>query len=256
MKRSAFLFAVVGLLLCTSCSLRSRDTLEAEIPDLAPPVEHDVSQPAPSVPSADTRYLIQPADRLDVFFPAATDFGFKAMVRPDGYVTLPHFGDLLAEGRTAEELAAAISRQYAQVLRDPHAVVGLTETGPQPYYVFGEVNRPNRYDHERGLELLSAISAAGGARRTAALSSVIVIRVGADGAYSYQDYDLNDLLDADSPRPVWIQPRDIIVVPTSTIADIGIWIDQYVRVFLPPVDAFLRGRYYWYLASDLLDNDE
>ena len=247
-------------LLCGSCSLRSRDTL-APVEQQVPAVEveeplADASLLPPAMMSQDQGYLIQPGDQMAVYFPSAADYGFTALVRPDGRITLPLYGDLLAEGQTPESLADAIERRYASTLRDSRAVVGLTATGPQPVYVYGEVGSPNRYTYTRGLDLMSAITTAGGALRTASLSNVVVIRVSPEGAYTYSTHDLNDLLDSSFPQPVWLQPRDIIVVPTSTIADIGLWIDQYIRVFLPPIDSFLRGRYFWYLANDIINNED
>ena len=214
MKHSQILnLALLVSLLCTSCSLRSRDTLEPEVQQTpatsaVTQIEGASAPPLPPVVNTDAGYLIQPGDKMTVYFPSAADYGFAALVRPDGYITLPFFGDQMAEGRTPEELAKAVTKRYSNILRDSRAVVGLTETGPQPIYIYGEVSKPNRYVYSRGLDLMSAITTAGGTLRSASLSNVIVIRVSAEGAYTYQSHNLNDLLDSSFPQPVWLQPRD------------------------------------------------
>lgn len=248
--------ALAGTIITSSCSLRPREELEPMDGIQSLTVQHEAAYIAApgqvDQPIDDHRYLLQPGDQIEVYFPVVKDYNFSASIRPDGFITLPMFGDEAAEGYSPEELATNISLKYSQVLRDPHSVVNVIRTGPQYIYVFGEVKQPNRYDYNQGIDLLNAITAAGGPLRTASLEQVVVVHVSSDGAYQYKVYNLNDLLEKSSPQPVLLNPRDIVVVPTSSIADFSIWINQYVTTFLPPIDTFLRGRYYWYLADDLI----
>lgn len=266
--KAHFLFglALMGLTFLSSCGLRSRSSIEPltedahEVADQVAAVVGDKAI-APSDPAASyitelstAAYRIQTGDQLTVFFPGAPEQQFDALVRPDGRITLPAFGDMQTAGLTTEELSASITEAYGSLLMKPRAVVSVTHSVPANFYVFGEVSNPAVYSYTTGLDLMGALSTAGGVQRTASLSNIIVLRVNPQGVYSYQVHNLNDMLDEDMPMPIWLAPRDIVVVPSSTIADIGIWVDQYINTFLPPIDTFLRGRYYWRLADDTINN--
>jgi protein involved in polysaccharide export with SLBB domain len=255
MKQPILIMAFAGLLLLSACGLRSRGTMDSELPLPTSTELERSAEPMPSVvaPALDGRYIVQFSDQLSVFFPAAAAENFDALVRPDGCITLPQIGDLMVAGLSAEEIGDRIADAYKPILRDPTAVVSLRSTSPQSLYVFGEVKRPNKYDFTPGMDLMAALSAAGGVERSAAMGNLLVLRVNSEGMYTYQVHDMNDLLSSDRPYPVMLQARDIVIVPTTTIADIGIWIDQYINTFLPPIDAYLRGRYYWKLANDVVN---
>ncbi len=245
----------------SACGLRSRSTLDPEaakietinqqIESLAPGNMWTTLGNSDSTRLANGRYTIQEEDKLAVYFPYALSQNFSAHVRPDGRITLPAIGELLVLGMEPVAVADAITNEYASILREPRAVVSIESFAPRSFYVFGEVRRPNKYTYESGLSLMNALSMAGGVERSASLSNIVVLRVSPQNTYSYSIFDLYDLLNRDLPNPIWLQPRDIVVVPTTTIADIGIWVDQYINTFLPPIDTFLRGRYYWKLADDI-----
>lgn len=244
---------VIALLLagaCLSCGLKTRTTIEPTGDAIRP----EGAVVASSEP-AQLDYVLQSGDRLDVIFPYATTQNFSAVIRPDGRITAPLFGDVEAEGLPPTQLAAHLKGLYAGALQRPDAQVSVTQFGPQPIYVFGEVTKPNRFDWSRNLDLVQALSMAGGVLRSAQLGNVVLLHVSTEGAYRYEVHDLKNMLADKAIRPVFLSPRDIVIVPSSTIADIGIWINQYVNTFLPPIDGFLRGRYYWFLAKDAIRNN-
>jgi polysaccharide export outer membrane protein len=261
MEARIAVIGLIGLTLFSACGLRTRKSLD--------PVPNVVAQNQETIEAiaADKRlgalsdsmqaesepvYRIEPDDQLTVFFPGAPKQQFDALVRPDGRITIPVSGDLMVSGRSPEQVSKDITQIYSTFLRKPKAVVSVRSVAPQSFYVFGEVGQPDKYTYSGPMDLMGALSSAGGVARTASLNNVVVLRVDPSGVYNYQVFSLNDLLSNSNPAPVWIQPRDIIIVPTSSIADVGIWLDQYVKTFLPPIDSFLRGRYYWKLGSDVI----
>lgn len=244
MQRILVLICATAMaLFAGSCSIRNRPTL---IPDRPDTITESIQ------PLVQTDYYMQVSDQLSVYFPSTPAFNFQAKVRPDGRVTSPLYGDVVAEGKTPQGLADELKALYAKELNDPRVVVSVTEFGPQPIYVLGEVKSPNRYVWERGLDLIQAVGMTGGTLRTANLKDVIVMRVAGDGSYSYTAYNMQSL-QGGRQMPVLLHPRDIVIVPTSTIADIGIWLEQYVNIWIPPLDLFLTGRYHWFLAKNAAD---
>ncbi len=236
-------------LVVMGCSIRGRKGLEAE--PLIPKAE-EITTEMPAVPpiSSTIPYRLVPGDQLRVHFPDLKDQDFDAVIRPDGYITSPRFGDVPAMGWTPPQLADTLALIYAREYLTPRATVLVSAFGPQFFYVFGEVRAPNRYELDTPLDLVSAVTRAGGFLRSAAPASVVILKVGPDGQYVFRLHDMDDLA-MNKAQPVWLEPNDIVIVPQSAISNAAEFIDNYVMNFIAPVDAFLRGRYYWTLARDI-----
>ncbi|MCA9785749.1 MAG: hypothetical protein KC488_04270 [Candidatus Cloacimonetes bacterium] len=255
-------FAFLLLLLIVSgCALRSREHLEPAVEvyeDTLAAAAFQVleqAQPANGAPSMDRpdgRYTLQPADEFRVSFPRIPEENFEGVVRPDGYITSPRYGDLMAMGLAGHELADSLGALYAKDYLGVHPTVTLTRTGSQYVYVYGAVKTPDRYEWDGSLDLLSALTMAGGPDTRGKLKSVIVVRVGYGGVYTYSVHDLQSMLSSTGTAPIWLQPRDIVIVPNRLISDIQQFISDYIMTWIPPVDAFIRMRYYWRLGNDVL----
>lgn len=70
-------------------------------------------------------YVIGVSDRLRVDFFYHPDSSRTLVVRPDGRVTLPLRGDVVAAGLTPEQLAARLRELYQDVYRDPVVTVSV-----------------------------------------------------------------------------------------------------------------------------------
>ncbi len=251
---------LVPLAIFMSCALKSRESLEAE--PQVPLIQEAIQQGRLQVPMEGTsgptatapRYRIQLGDQLQVSFPKLSQLSFEAFVRPDGYITSPEIGDLLAFGRTAEELSTELSERYSELYLEPRAIVAVLQAQPQFVYIFGEVQLPNRYELGTGPTLLSLFSSAGGPLRSAKLENVLVLHLGADSSYTYDLLDLNNLLRKENAAPFYLAANDVVIVPKTLITDISDFVDQYLMTFLPPIDTFVRSRYYWKLAEDQFNN--
>jgi len=130
-----------------------------------------------------------------------------------------------------------LTRSYQHELEDPRIAVvvrGVTTT----VYVEGEVGggtsaTQGGIQYVDGMTALQAISVAGGFRDTARRDSVILIRREGGG---YQGYRLDlDKATAgkDFSEDVVLAPRDIVVVPRSAIAEVNLFVQQYIRNNLP-----------------------
>lgn len=103
------------------------------------------------LPYYDKDYQISPGDRLEVTYHVAVEqqdryniaigdqiriefYHYPQMdrtlnVRPDGRVTLPYKGDIMAAGRTPMELSAAVNETYSDFLTMPQSTVSLIRYG-------------------------------------------------------------------------------------------------------------------------------
>ena len=101
-------------------------------------------------------------------------------------------------------------------------------------YVGGEVSKPGAVPLTANLTLVQAIQEAGGFLETAHLSQVVLIRRAADGQPSGYAVDVRPVIGGTAPgEDVPLQPFDVAFVPRSKIADVDLFVKQYIRDVLP-----------------------
>ena len=167
--------------------------------DILPPLSdteleafaRDVAAEAPKLkPSEKIKVTVFGEDRL------SGDYE----IDPAGYVSLPLAGTLKAAGLTKIELERELAKKFSGELRSPRVTVDVT--GFKPVYIYGEVSKPGEYPYKGGLNLVSAITVAGGTTHRASRSTALVQHVGETG---FREYPL-------SPT-VPVLPGDLIRVP-------------------------------------------
>src|SRR4029077_11578283 len=121
--------------------------------------EH-ASAVGPAKVSAD--YVIGPDDVLDVSVWKEQDLTRTLQVRPDGRISMPLLNDVQAAGFTPSQLAQNIGEKLKKYLTAPQVTVIVTQINSQRVYVIGEVTRPGAYPLLPGMNILQAISSAGG----------------------------------------------------------------------------------------------
>jgi polysaccharide export outer membrane protein len=73
-------------------------------------------------------YVISVADKLRIEFLNETDNNRVVEVRPDGRISVPLLGPVMAAGKTANELARSLERRYANLLIKPQITINVTES--------------------------------------------------------------------------------------------------------------------------------
>lgn len=103
----------------------------------------------------------------------------NVVVDPDGLITLPYTGEIMARGRTVSDIEAQIVTALQGKAIEPQAVVTLAVDANNTVTVMGEVARPARVPlSPRGYRLSEAIVAVGGARHPSFETFVTVTRGG------------------------------------------------------------------------------
>jgi protein involved in polysaccharide export with SLBB domain len=175
-------------------------------------------------------YRIQAGDQIDVRFPLNPELNVLTVVRPDGRISLKLVGEVLAEGGTPAELGKKLEGVYATELRDPEIAVSVRGMAAR-IYVDGQIERPGEYVWNPQITALQAIARAGGFRDTADEDRFVVLRRSADGVQQVIAVDLEE--DEGSNHDVFLFPYDLVVVPSSSVADVNKWVDQYIRQNIP-----------------------
>lgn len=187
----------------------------------------------PDIPFADwtdaePEYLIYPGDELDVQTPSAPELNRAVRVGPDGRISMPLIGQVMAADRSLQELQASLSGAYASQLRNPVVEVSLTQAGPLKVWVDGEVRTPGVYDMPGDIEAWQAVIMAGGFLPTAKRSEVALVRRGPGNVRMLR------VLDMRQPRvtPVALRRSDILFAPRTTLAELAVFFGQ-IRDSLP-----------------------
>jgi polysaccharide export outer membrane protein len=167
------------------------------------------------------RYRITPGDVLEVTFPFVPELNQTVTVQPDGYVTLREIADLRVQGRTVSQARTEIHDAYAQFVREPVFTLVLKEF-ERPYFVAnGEVEKPGRYELRGATTVTQALAMAGGTRRGANTSRIVLYRrFGEEGAVGRQ-VDVSAMLaKKDLAEDPLLRPGDTIVVPKGVLGKV------------------------------------
>ncbi len=221
MKRAAAVAAVPALvalgLLMSGCasnggSIVTRSTF----------VEFTPEQQAEIARSKPPEYRIQRGDILAVAFPYENNLNQgNVVVLDDGAIGLIGVDRLVVAGLTMTQADSLITAAYAKEYREPDLSVLMFKSKGRPVYVMGEVRSPGSYDvPSAGVDVLSAISLAGGFNDFAARNGVVVIRVTPAG-YFCEEVNLADPGKAFAAglASVPLEPYDVVYVPRSRQGD-------------------------------------
>jgi protein involved in polysaccharide export with SLBB domain len=179
-------------------------------------------------------YRIQQGDDLAINFYLSPEFDDETTVSPDGNIHMRLVGSLAAAGMTPAELAQEIDKAYAGELRTPDAVVQVKTMPSRQVYVEGQVTHPGAFPLEPGMTALQAVADAGGVTQDAGDKGAVLIRRDACGRPAGQELDLASA--AKHPEggdDVMLMPYDVLVIPRSKIANMDLFVQQYIRGLLP-----------------------
>lgn len=180
-----------------------------------------------------------------------TDLGSTRImqVRQDGTVTFPLVGETIVMGKTLSELSREIERQYDGFFRGGISLaLNLNSSSSGNIAVLGEVRNPGRYTINNPTSPFFALAMAGGALDTAKKSQVVVIKRTPDGRVGWHVVNL----DVDSGQPlgpeIALAPQDMLLVPKTGIANLNLFVDQYIRRPIPLSIGYGSGNWQYYMA--------
>jgi protein involved in polysaccharide export with SLBB domain len=187
---------------------------------------------------ANAVYRIGRGDVLDIKFRHYPELNEEVTVRPDGRISVQVAHDVMAAGKTPAELTTALVESGKKQLSNPDITVIVRSFSSQRAYVTGEVYRPGVVALDGNVSVLQAVAAVGGFLETARLEGIVLIRRSAEGAPLAAILDLESVVDgADLEQDIALRPYDVVFVPRTPIANLNLWVDQYLRKSMPlPLD--------------------
>jgi polysaccharide export outer membrane protein len=172
--------------------------------------------PAPTGPESAANYRIGPGDVLNVFVWHNSDLSVQMPVRPDGRISLPLVGDVIAAGFTPTDLASQIQDKLKAYVKDPLVTVIPTQfvgMFTRQVRVIGEAVQPRAIPYSASMTALDVMIAVGGLTKYADGNRAVLVRV-VDGKQQSYEVHLDSLIrDGEVSENIAMQPGDIIIIP-------------------------------------------
>lgn len=200
-----------------ACCLLAMPGCGSSVPELIPP-----SEPPEFV------YRLTYGDTLSLRFPYYPNFDVPLMgIPPDGKISVPLVGFVEAAGLTPEELQRELEERYSHKLDRPDVTVLLAQATGQRIFVGGHVNKPGHQRYHSGLTLYTAMLGAAGQRRSAKLSSVVLIRGSPTEKKEAYRVDITKVIKGEM-EDIYLEPYDVVIFPAKIIDTAG----QFKRLYI------------------------
>lgn len=199
MKKIVFLLLSVLLAACANQKLES-----------GPP-------PVPQEFAMDKNYLIGVGDELKIQVWRNEELSGQVPVRPDGKISSPLVGEVVAAGVSTEELAKTITQKLSTYVRNPEVTVIVVNPASADFLrrvrVTGAVRTPVSITYRQGMTVLDLVLGAGGLTEFASANSARLYR-GVDGVTKVYPVYLEDILErGDLKTNYTLYPSDVVAVP-------------------------------------------
>jgi polysaccharide export outer membrane protein len=162
---------------------------------------------------AAARYVVQPGDLLQVSVWHEPDLTREVRVSPDGWITYPLVGEVQAEGATVESLRTALEEKLHKYINEAVVNVSVKEPDGNRIYVLGKVNRPGVYPFTKSIDVVQALTLAGGTSKFASINDIKILRrvEGEQQTYKfrYSDVERGKSLE----QNIVLRSGDVVVVP-------------------------------------------
>ncbi len=158
-------------------------------------------------------YEIGPGDVLNISVWKEEGLDQQILVRPDGGITFPLVGEVQAGGLTTRMLSDALILKLKKYIPNPSVTVSVLQALSNKVYVIGKVNRPGQFAATAYLDVLQALTMAGGLTPYADSDEIKIIRRTETGTkmklFDYDEVVSGERLDMN----VILKAGDTVVVP-------------------------------------------
>ena len=168
----------------------------------------------PSGPPADVSYTVKPGDTLLVSVWKEPDLQGPVLVRPDGMFSFPLAGQMDARNKTVAELQQELTTKLKKYISDPVVTVSIQEIKGNKVYVIGQVQKPGDFVVNPRVDVMQALSMAGGTTPFAALGDIMILRRTDNGQQQALPFKYTDVIRGRNlGQNIMLQAGDVVVVP-------------------------------------------
>ena len=158
-------------------------------------------------------YQIGPGDVLSISVWKEEGMQLEVLVRPDGEITFPLAGEIKAGGLTTKALSDELVNKLKKYIPHPSVTVSVLKSVSNKIYVLGKVNRPGEFIATGYMDVLQALTMAGGLTPYADSDEIKIIRRTKTGTnmkiFDYDEVISGERLDMN----IILKAGDTVVVP-------------------------------------------
>lgn len=162
---------------------------------------------------ATSEYIIGKGDILQLSVWKDPELSRQVTVLPDGKISLPMVGHLVAAGKTLLQLEAEVTDGIKNYLPFPVLDISVVQANSMIIYVIGKVRAPGRFPVSSEVNVLQALSMAGGLDRFADEDDIKIYRE-KNGQTSILFFDYSQVIDGKQlEQNIRLRRGDVIVIP-------------------------------------------
>lgn len=215
-KRVMQLGAALALLMLSACAgLKlpgQAQAVNAE-GEVAPVSALPANAAAPAADPGDPAYVIGPEDALEISVWRDETLKAATLVRPDGGISFPLAGDFIVAGKTAAQVRDELVKRLSKYIPEPVVTVSVARVSSYRIYVLGRVNKPGDFQVGRNIDVLQALSIAGGMTPFASEDGIQIIRK-VDGKPVSIPFDYSRIRKGgDLSQNITLKSGDVLLVP-------------------------------------------
>jgi polysaccharide biosynthesis/export protein len=163
------------------------------------------------------QYFIGVDDVVEVNVWKNPDLSITVPVRPDGKISVPLIGEVIAGGQTPINVAENITSRLSKFIKDPQVSVILVDLQSHEFLsrvrVAGAVRNALSIQFRQGMTVLDIVLQAGGLDEFASGNSAKLFRNNGDTVETINIYLFDILKDGDMETNFQLQPGDILTIP-------------------------------------------
>jgi polysaccharide export outer membrane protein len=161
----------------------------------------------------DAAYAVKPGDLLQIAVWKEPELQRPVLVRPDGAFSFPLAGEVDARGKSVADLQRLITERLKKYISDPVVTVSVQEVKGNKVYVIGQVNKPGEFIVNPSVDIMQALSMAGGTTPFAALGNIMVLRRKGTAQQALPFHYADVARGRDLQQNVMLEAGDVVVVP-------------------------------------------
>jgi len=162
----------------------------------------------------ETPYTVKPGDTLQVAVWKEPELHGEVLVTPDGTFSFPLVGQIDAKSKTVSDLQKTIVQRLAKYISDPVVTVSVKEIKGNKIFVIGQVTKPGEFIVNPRVDVMQALSMAGGTTPFASLGNIMILRRNGGGTQQAFSFDYTGVAKGRHlDQNIELQSGDIVVVP-------------------------------------------
>ena len=158
-------------------------------------------------------YLINPGDVLDISVWNEDALKREVRVLPDGTIGFPLTGTIMASGKTLDSLKKEMTDKLKEYIAEPVVNIAVKSAEGNAIYITGQVKAPGKFIMTEPMNVMQALSLAGGLTPFAKEDDIVILRKTSSGSQTLP-FEYSGLESGDSSsKNHLLKSGDVIVVP-------------------------------------------